>query len=125
MKSRKLYHYCSLQTAIEHILPKKQLLINPLGKSNDPRENESYNFVYHNYIENENLNPWRLNDELSNLIRTDCKNTCFSSDKNEMKGFEFSRLWALYADNHKGICLEIDENEFLLEEVNVKSFIKE
>ncbi len=32
-----LYYYCSLQTAMESILPKKRLLLSPLIKTNDPR----------------------------------------------------------------------------------------
>ncbi len=115
MESKKIYHYCSLNTAIEHILPNKELLINPIGKSNDPRENENYNFVYSYKDAIEDINPWLLNEKFSSLIKKGCKHTCFASDNDKIKGYEFSRLWALYSDNHKGICLEIDEAEFLLE----------
>jgi hypothetical protein len=112
-----LYHYCSLQTAIEHILPDKRLLVNPVGKSNDPRENKSYNFAFHSIPnpDNEEINPWRLNDEITREIRNGCKQTCFSKKIGRINGYELSRLWALYSDNHKGVCLEIDEAKFLEE----------
>lgn len=112
---KKLYHYCSLQKAIELILPHRRLLINPVGKSNDPRENKSYNFAYYGTSspELDDLNTWQPNDEITEEIRYGCKQTCFSSKKETINGYELSRLWALYSDNHKGVCLEIDEAIFL------------
>ncbi len=61
------------------------------------------------------FNIWEFNDELSKEIRKGTKMTCFSTDDGNIKGYGHSRMWALYGDNHKGICLEIDEQEFLKE----------
>ena len=33
-----LYHYTSLATAVEHIIPSQTLLLNPFRRLNDPRE---------------------------------------------------------------------------------------
>jgi hypothetical protein len=41
----KLYHYCKLETAIENILPAKQLLLGPLENTNDPKENRTFQFA--------------------------------------------------------------------------------
>lgn len=110
---RKLYHYCSLKTAIEYILPKKELLLNPVGNTNDPRESKGYTFVPHGRSEiMQDINPWTLSDEITYHVRKDCKQICFSKDDIDLKGYEFSRLWALYGDNHEGVCLEIDLNSF-------------
>lgn len=115
---RKIYHYCSLRTAIEYILPQQQLLLNRAGNSNDPRENKSFNFAYWNNPPLD-LDLHKLNDIISQEIRKDVKFTCFSSDDNKIRGYGYSRLWALYGENHKGVCLEIDEDQFLIENADV------
>ncbi|MGM5471429.1 DUF2971 domain-containing protein [Flavobacteriaceae bacterium LMO-SS05] len=111
--SNRIYYYCSLKTAIEFILPSNELLLNPVGKSNDPRENKSYSFALQSRKDLEmDFNIWKFNEELSEEIRKGTKMTCFSTDNGIIKGYGHSRMWALYGDNHKGICLEVDEHEF-------------
>ncbi|MBK3518029.1 DUF2971 domain-containing protein [Carboxylicivirga marina] len=108
-----LYHYCSMQTAIEYILPELRLLLNPMGNTNDPRENKSFSFAISGLGSEENI--WKVNREISDEIRRGCKILCFAQDYNGLKGYEYSRLWALYGQNHKGVCLEINGDDFLLE----------
>jgi len=36
-------------------------------------------------------------------------------DLENLFGYEFSRMWALYGDNHKGVCIELDRNKFIKE----------
>lgn len=114
--SKLIYHYCSLRTAIEFILPDTQLLLNNVGNSNDPRENKSYNFAISSSPPSRvEFNIWEINTKITKEIRKGTKMTCFSTDDGMIKGYGHSRMWALYGDNHKGLCLEIDEEEFLKE----------
>lgn len=113
-KSR-LYYYCRLSTAVEKILPNKQLLLNPLGKTNDPREYKDFVFAREN-MSFENTNNVQITDEhITNLIRKHCKMTCFSTDYKYFGGYEYSRMWALYGDNHTGVCIGIDKEKFIEE----------
>jgi hypothetical protein len=113
--TNRLYYYCKLSTAIEHILPRKQLLLNLVGKTNDPRENKSFVFAKtYTFAGNYFLldNP---DYDVSQEIRKDCKMLCFSTDYKHFFGYEYSRMWALYGDNHKGICIELNKEKFIQE----------
>ena len=55
------------------------------------------------------------NKIVNKLLRDDCKVICFSLDYKHYWGNSYSRMWAHYGDNHKGICLEIDKSEFIEE----------
>ncbi len=45
METKTLYHYTSLATAVEFILPSMRLILNPIIKTNDPRENKPFSFM--------------------------------------------------------------------------------
>lgn len=114
-ETNRLYYYCKLSTAIEYILPKRQLLVNPVGKTNDPRENKSFVFAT-TYMFAGDL--FLLNDhdyDISKEIRKDCKMLCFSTDYKHFFGYEFSRMWALYGNNHQGLCIELNKEKFIIE----------
>jgi hypothetical protein len=119
--NNRLFHYCKLNTAIEKILPKKELLLSPLLNTNDPRENKS--FVFAGVFSNEtNFDEMeRLNNEISLFLRNDTKVISFSNDDSihHFSGFEYSRMWAYYGDNHKGLCIELDKDKFLSENKNI------
>lgn len=109
----KLYHYTSLATALEYILPRRKLLLNPLLKTNDPREYKSFVFSAR-YSESLNLEDLKkTNRQISNVLRADCKVLCFSIDHKDQFGFEYSRMWAHYGGNHMGVCLELDKAQFI------------
>jgi hypothetical protein len=111
----KLYYYCKLSTAIEKILPQKQLLLNPIGKTNDPRENKEFIFARVNMSQRDVFDDKISNEHVTSLIRKRCKMLCFSLDHNDFFGYEYSRMWALYGDNHRGVCLAVDKEKFILE----------
>lgn len=123
--SNKLYYYCKLTTAIEHILLKKEIRLSPLTKTNDPRENKTFHFCY-NSNSNDTHNLLELDMEISKLIREDCKVICFSTDYKKYQGCHLSKMWAHYGQNHEGVCLEINKDKFILEnnETISKSFFK-
>ena len=110
----RLYHYCNLNTALELILPKRQLLLSPINKTNDPRENKSFVFgsIWNN-PKYANSEEW--NSKVSEALREDCKVICFSEDNDGFWGYESSRMWAYYGGNHKGVCLLLDKKKFLEE----------
>ncbi len=115
MQSKTLYHYCKLSTAVEFILPERQLLLNPMGKTNDPRENKSFVFAGSSMNASDLSNMADRNSEISKEIRRDSKILCLSADQGYYFGFELSRLWALYGGNHEGICIALDHETFLQE----------
>jgi len=121
MTENKIYHYCSLQTAIEFILPTRQLLLSPLTKTNDPRENKSFVFAaaYGPGADFKDLNENNL--EISGLLRKDCKVICFCQGHNHYFGYEYSKMWAHYGDNHTGLCFLLDQEKFLNENAHTVS----
>lgn len=88
---------------------------------NDPKENQPWTFAGRN-IDYEESYPatyshtthidhqYRLGDE----IKGSCQILCFVKD-DPVKGYLNEIMWAHYADNHKGLCLEIDMETFLEE----------
>lgn len=112
----KIYHYCKLSTALEHILPNEKLRISPIISTNDPRENKDILFKYgSNNAINTPDNILELDARYSNMIRKDCKVLCFSQDYKNYQGCQLSKMWYMYGDNHKGVCLEINKKKFIEE----------
>jgi hypothetical protein len=126
----RLFHYCKLSTLIELILPEMSLLLSPLEKTNDPRENQSFVFgaISNGSIALDEIKT--KNDEVSKLLRENVKLICFSDDvyntthdTKSIFGYELSAMWAHYAERHQGVCIELDKEKFLFE--NKDRIIKE
>ena len=127
----KIYHYTKLSTAIEHILPEMALRTNFLNKMNGPKENQKWAFggvnvpyetLYSDLDEADQNkahfdNMYRFGEEIKSKIQAIC---FVYSDK--YKGFENEMMWAQYAENHKGICLEIDTDLFIEENNHLDIF---
>lgn len=112
----RLFYYCKLKTALELILPDSRLLLNKIGKSNDPRENKSFVFAAIAWEGNGFENLMAENEEITKILRSDGKMICFSQDyKSSFFGYESSRMWTYYGGNHEGVCLLLDKEEFLKE----------
>ncbi|MFS0883478.1 DUF2971 domain-containing protein [Metabacillus niabensis] len=123
----KLYHYTSLEKALNFILPTKKLRLSSIVRTNDPRETQDW---YPSIRLTQDMNDERVNelmDELKITFNTEKKKAkliCFSQDHNDKewgddtnafslelrKGYFRFRMWANYADNHSGICLEFDKD---------------
>ena len=115
-----VYHYTSLATSLEKILSSGKIQFGPLGKTNDPRESKYWHMggLLSSLIDKRNdkmekiINNYRLNY---------CKILCLTIDEEKhrsaefdnfwLKGFEHPRMWAQYAENHRGICMvfELDK----------------
>ncbi|WP_159522154.1 DUF2971 domain-containing protein [Sunxiuqinia indica] len=103
-----LYHYTSLATCIEYILPNRELKFNKIKESNDPPE----------YIRN--LSDFNFKKG-SKEFRKGFQNTEFVSFcqglKNDPEKFGFLNypMWAHYGDGHKGVCLVFDKEKLVTE----------
>jgi hypothetical protein len=124
-----LYHFTSSHSLLDFILKDETLKFNSLKNTNDPLEYKKILPVmigdedpfenYHNY-----------NSEI-NSFKEKLKVACFTIDDFDRlntpkaiygKGFSKSRLWAQYADQHRGVCIVFNKNELLekLKIMNVK-----
>lgn len=123
LPKNRLYHYRSYETAINHILPERKLRFNSISKTNDPRENKSFIFgaTYNSEMTDFIVNDDQRNRELSDFLRSDCKTLCFSNDNYETGfwGYSHSRMWSLYGEEHTGICLGINKEEFIAENSDI------
>lgn len=117
----KVYHFTKLNTAIEHILPNMQLRTNSLKNMNDPKENQLWAFsgikpslnqwYPDSYSEESHIeHQFRLGDEIKASVQL----ICFVKDR-PLYGYFNEMMWAHYAENHRGICLEIDVEIFIEE----------
>ncbi len=123
-----LFHYTKLSVAIESILHTKKLKLSLLKDTNDPRENKFKSF---NAIGNASstVSPENSTEEISKkvnpildrILRFESRVLCFCSNKkptlilndsrsvvdehNCLEGWNKSRMWSQYGENHCGICL--------------------
>lgn len=105
-----LYHFTTLETGLEKILPNRTLRFAPLCGTNDPLEFED---IIHVGIDldlgEEGSEVLRHGDRVK-VIRRRTLLTCFCSEKYDpktpfSKGWKRARMWAQYANNHRGVCL--------------------
>ena len=115
----RIFHYCKLNTAIEYILKDQKLLLGPLIDTNDPRENKSFVFAATYGLDSDFKGLNENNFEVSNLLREGCKVICFSCNHKHSFGYEYSKMWAHYGNNHKGLCIELDKQTFLEENSSI------
>ena len=129
-----LFHYTTFSSALG-ILLSQQMRLGPLVNKNDPLEFEDHRDdcrAIDGYPSNEELSIIKGNyknaaDEKERSVRfasfamdmpfynppKDSQENCYN---NLSKGWARSRMWAQYAENHKGVCLIFDKNNL------VKSF---
>ncbi|HBL74153.1 MAG TPA: hypothetical protein DD458_02890, partial [Prolixibacteraceae bacterium] len=107
-----LGHYTKMETAIEHILPLKKLLINKLCLSNDPVESKKSvsEFIKTNsskweeFIENNHEE-----NSLYKFYQNSVRYISFTKNKGTRKVYEAPAMWAHYGQKHKGVCLVFDK----------------
>ena len=122
-----LFHYTSLEAACK-IIESNRLKLGNLSKTNDPLEfckPSGYGMV--GPISTEEHCRILREDEQA---KDSCRILCFCHDvvfnKNGetvqticnnylWKGWGKNRMWAQYADNHRGVCLVFDKDELLVE----------
>lgn len=116
-------HYTKLETAVDHILKNRSLRIGPLISTNDPRETKMWQFSLGSLHANKNSPSSEKLKELSKrnidfnrILRNGYKVLCISQDAENVMKLDFSersygkpRMWAQYAENHRGVCLLFDK----------------
>jgi hypothetical protein len=112
-----IYHYCKIKTFIEGILPSKSLLLGLYKNTNDPHENKHFGLTeYYGTVDPnfrlEDYNEVNIHSKIDKIISKKVRLACFSKsnfkNKNESLGYILPRMWALYGENHYGVCIEID-----------------
>jgi hypothetical protein len=103
----KLYHYTKFDTFIYHILPKMELRLGPLEGSNDPIEFSP------TYTLDGNVFTEEHHERIFEKIRERQKQykfLCFCMDT-KLEGYKIPPMWAHYAENHNGVCIELDSSK--------------
>lgn len=120
---RFLYHYTKLDTALEHILARRELRLSPFTRTNDPREAKAWHISMVGAPGKMELYK-KLIAEVDEMLKDTCKVLCLSMDDPDSaarvpisrRGYAHSRMWAQYADRHRGVCL-VFQREPMCEEV--------
>lgn len=133
-----LFHYTKLSIAIESILPTKKLKLSLLKDANDPRENK-FKFFGSFYFGLPPDSPDSISKEahpiIDRILRFESGVLCFCSNKkptlilnddntvvdkhNCSEGWNKSRMWTQYGENHRGVCL-VFSKESLEKELETK-----
>jgi len=117
-----VYHYTSLKTALESLLPSGKLRLGPFSTVNDPRESKSWVFSLScpagKTPEEEEF--VHLQELATSMVKNNCKVLCTSQDDPRAvadgvdysfhRGYARPRMWAQYGDEHRGVCLVLDRN---------------
>ena len=125
-KNQYLFHYTSYASALG-ILLSQQMRMGSLKNMNDPLEFQDHrkdSIVFCDNPTNEEiaLRMRRFNDAVIEREKA-VRFSSFSMDlskgsqgeyyNNLSKGWARSRMWAQYADNHKGVCLVFDKKKLV------------
>jgi hypothetical protein len=120
-----LYHFTRYTTALEYILPSHTIRFSPFLQTNDPRESKDWMFSMTGSL----LTPELPNDdeifgtymdtqsEFNSYLKRKTKLFCLTRDVSlpfedcSVRGYSRARMWAQYADNHKGVCLIFDKKK--------------
>ena len=125
-----LFHYTKLSVAIENILPTKKLKLSLLKDTNDPIEKniKLFGVSYLGWPEN----PIKaISNEahpiINRILLSESRVLCFCSNKNPtlilndndtvvdkhscLEGWNKSRMWSQYGDNHSGICIVFSKDD--------------
>lgn len=116
-------HYTKAEMA-EIILKNQEILMNQLGKTNDPKESKWWNTPMLQWgtndvsIVNFQSEVNRMKSEEWKVFCTTCHNNppvIFLDQAPEFDhyryGFSRSRMWAQYAEAHKGVCFLFDSKK--------------
>lgn len=126
-----VYHYTTRSAALELILPSRSIRIGSLGETNDPRETKDWGFGYKpipviagtdSEFAFDLHASTKIQSSANRIRRKEWWTFCTSVDALELLpegpdlpdlnqfryGYARARLWAQYAENHKGVCLVFD-----------------
>jgi hypothetical protein len=123
-----LFHYTSANTAIEKILLNQQIKVGLIKYVNDPRESKDWALLPKLTGIPTNSLPLKevsVNQEFTRIKQEEWKAVCFATsdpkyerhpkstlDEGFLYGACKPRMWANYAENHKGVCLKFNGPKF-------------
>lgn len=120
-----IYHYTKAETARDYILKSRTLRLSTLGDTNDPRESKDWDFNLWTAGQHDlgGYDMVKSSAWLSTALKSSARLACFSRDRAPLsgdhtldilnRGFARSRMWAQYADRHRGVCLVFDRDLLL------------
>ncbi|MBA3469261.1 MAG: DUF2971 domain-containing protein [Herpetosiphonaceae bacterium] len=117
-----VYHYTTSQRAVEHVLQSFTLRMGSFKGLNDPREAKTWPFrLYAQSPETLASFPPDLFSRISEFITSKSLILCCVQDDPTViedhedrmlrSGFGHPRMWAQYGENHKGVCLVLDQQK--------------
>ncbi len=121
-----IYHFTTKDTAMEHILNNKSLMLGSFVNTNDPKEYKSKmtSAVGWGWEDRHDLKISKVMSKIDSITKSA---GFFSFCENEYKGqdivqhgYKKSRMWSQYGYNHSGICL-VFSKKLLIEELLKKS----
>ena len=121
-------HYTKRDVALEKILYSKKLQLGQFGFTDDPRESKVPVFSILDDIDNsihtnKAVLEQRALDAIGSILTEEWKVLCVTCAKTKSRsqnihkktiddglspGYSRPRMWAQYAENHKGVCLIFD-----------------
>ena len=141
-----LFHYTKISTAIEHILHEKRLKLSILKYTNDPREyklkiRSSFGRVLSKEVPTYDELESKANAKINRIYRYESRVMCFCTNTKPIlilsngtsledehalsNGWNKSRMWSQYGQDHYGVCLVFSKKELerILSETQVQSEI--
>jgi hypothetical protein len=115
-----VYHYTSLKTALELLLPSEKLRLGPFSTVNDPRESKRWFFsvATPDGFKFSGEEFFRLQELATSLVKSKIKVLCTCQDDPRAvadgldytfhRGYARPRMWAQYGGGHSGVCLVLD-----------------
>lgn len=113
-----VYHYTSMDTAIQYILTQGTIRLSLFRDLNDPKESKDFSFSMSTNSDEEAKIDYTLEEiqnVASNYVKSHCKVLCMVKDNINVlednfdstfhRGFARPRMWAQYSKNHSGVCL--------------------
>lgn len=129
-----MFHYTRSDIAINYILKNGTLKFGRFRTVNDPRESKIWPFKFYcPSADMRDLFDTNLFDDVHNFILDNTHLLCFSTSLEESEdskksaytelneGWAYHRMWAQYADNHKGVCIMFDQAKL---QESIKSDLK-
>jgi Protein of unknown function (DUF2971) len=120
-----VYHYTRLSSAVESILPDGSLRMSPFSAMRDPRESKLLEiigipaeFVPDDWDWREEITKFTRLDQMAKRVKDRVKVLCLVRDDPSERDFETEvfgrgfarpRLWEQYGDQHRGVCLCLDQ----------------
>jgi hypothetical protein len=115
-----LFHYTSVETLLDYILPSQTLRLSPMSEVNDPKESK---FSVNAFYGGGGIDAIRtLHTQWRSFYHSRVKAACFSCDdpsiairgtEHMFHGWAKPTMWAHYADNHKGVCVAFRRQSLL------------